>query len=375
MDMDAFFASVEQRDNPNLKGKPVIVGGISGRGVVSTASYEARKYGIHSAMPMFQARSLCPEGIYLPTRHARYQEVSGAVFGIFRSYTKIIQPLSIDEAYLDVTGEDAVSVARSIKQDVLNKTSLTVSAGVSYNKFLAKLASDWNKPDGLMVITKDMVPDILRPLPVGKVYGIGGKSSQKLNNIGVYTVDDMLNLTRGQLTGLFGKFGSDIYNLIRGIDNRPVKARSETKSIGRETTLESNTADKSKLEVYVRYFCKEVASSLKRHGLYARTVTIKYKTADFKTYTRGKTAGQPFCREKQISGLALSILSSLELKQPIRLIGVSLSNLTEEAPVQLTMFDAMHDGRINTIVKEINQQFDREVIFPGKKLKKSNPQK
>ncbi len=370
MDMDAFFASVEQRDNPELKGKPVIVGGISGRGVVSTASYEARKYGIHSAMPMFQARALCPGGIFLPTRFSRYREVSSTVFGIFRKYTGIIEPLSIDEAYLDVTGRDAVSLARSIKQEVFDATGLTVSAGVSYNKFLAKLASDWNKPDGLMVITEDMVPDILRPLPVRKVYGIGGKSASKLNDIGIYTVDDMLKLTREQLISLFGKFGSEIFDLIRGIDNRPVETESETKSIGRETTLERDTTDKSQLKTYVRDFCKEVAASLKKHGFYARTVTVKYKTADFKSYTRSRTADRPFYEEKDITGLALSIIDSLDIKAPIRLIGVSVSNLTGEAPVQLTIFDAMHDARIDTLVKEINQQFDKEVIFPGRKLKK-----
>lgn len=370
VDMDAFFASVEQMDNPELKGKPVIVGGISGRGVVSTASYEARKFGVHSAMPMFQARTLCPDGIFLQVRHGRYKEVSNEIFEILGRYTNIIEPLSIDEAFLDVTGQDAVNVARSIKREVREKTSLTISAGISYNKFLAKLASDWNKPDGLMVITEDMVPDILKPLPVRKVYGIGEKSASKLNGIGIYTVDDLLMLTREQLMNLFGKFGSTIYDMIRGIDNRPVETVNETKSIGRETTLEKDTMDKSELKGYVRDFCIEVAESLKRHHLYAKTVTVKYKTADFKSYTRSRTADKLMSDEKDIASLAMAIIDSLTINEPIRLIGVSVSNLTEEAPVQLSIFDMKYDTRIDRVIKEINQRFQKEVIFPGKRLKK-----
>lgn len=369
VDMDAFFASVEQMDNPGFKGKPVIVGGVSGRGVVSTASYEARSYGVHSAMPMFQARALCPDGIFLPVRHERYKEVSNAVFEILGRYTHIIEPLSIDEAFLDVTGQDAVRVARSIKQEVKDKTSLTISAGVSYNKFLAKLASDWNKPDGLMVITEDMVPDILRPLPVRKVYGIGEKSAFRLNSIGVYTIDDLLMLTREQLINLFGRFGSTIYDMIRGIDNRPVETVNETKSIGRETTLDKDTVDRSELKGYIRDFCEEVAQSLKRHGLYTKTVTVKYKTEDFKSYTRSRTADRFMSDEKDITGLAMAIIDSLTINEPIRLIGVSVSNLTEEAPVQLSIFDMKYDMRIDKVIKDINQRFQKEVIFPGRRLK------
>ncbi|MDI6600627.1 MAG: DNA polymerase IV [Thermoanaerobacteraceae bacterium] len=370
VDMDAFFASVEQLDNPELKGKPVIVGGISGRGVVSTASYEARKYGVHSAMPMYQARALCPEGIFLPVRHGRYREVSSSIFEILHRYTDVIEPLSIDEAYLDVTGKNAVEMAKSIKGEVFEKTSLTVSAGVSYNKFLAKLASDWNKPDGLMVITEDMVPEILKPLPVRKVYGIGEKSAEKLNSIGIYTVDDLLHLTREQLINLFGKFGSEIYDLIRGIDDRPVETSSETKSMGRETTLDRDTMDKAELKKYVTEFSRELADSLKRHGLYAKTVTVKYKTSDFKTYTRSRTVDDLISSEKDIAGLACKIIDAMELHEPIRLIGVSVSNLTEEGPRQLSIFDMKYDVRINRVIKEINEKFHREVIISGRKLEK-----
>jgi len=371
VDMDAFFASVEQMDNPSLKGKPVIVGGLSGRGVVSTASYEARKYGVHSAMPMYKAKALCPEGIFLPVRHERYKEVSDKIFEILYGYTDVIEPVSIDEAYLDVTGGDAIETAKSIKEEVFKKTSLTVSVGVSYNKFLAKLASDWNKPDGLMIITMDMVPEILKPLPVVKVHGIGKKSADKLNSIGVYTVADLLNLTRDQLIKLFGKFGSEIFDMIRGIDDRPVETYRETKSIGRETTLMSDTTDKDVLKKYILEFSKEVSSSLKKHGLYAKTVTVKYKTADFKTYTRSKTCNDIISSEKEISGLACKIIDSIDIKEPLRLIGVSVSNLTEGTARQISIFDKGYDSRINRVLKEINSKFKREVITTGSKIQRS----
>ena len=193
VDMDAFFASIEQQDNPEYRGKPVIVGGLSGRGVVSTCSYEARKYGIHSAMPMYMAKKLCPQGIFLPVRRKRYEEVSEQIFKILYDITPFVEPVSIDEAYLDVTHVDKnpEDIALEIKKKIKGETGLTVSVGISYNKFLAKLASDWNKPDGLMVITKDMVPEILKPLPVTKVHGIGEKSAEKLKSIGIETVEDL----------------------------------------------------------------------------------------------------------------------------------------------------------------------------------------
>jgi impB/mucB/samB family./impB/mucB/samB family C-terminal./IMS family HHH motif. len=269
VDMDAFFASVEQHDNPKLKGKPVIVGGLSGRGVVSTCSYEARKYGIHSAMPMYMAKSLCPNGVFLPVRFQRYREVSKKVFDILYEITDIVEPLSIDEAYLDVTDIDKnpEDIAKEIKEKVYNETGLTVSAGVSYNKFLAKIASDWNKPDGLMVITEDMVPDILRPLSVSKVYGIGEKSSERLKKIGIEKVDDLLKLSEEELINIFGKYGKEIYDRIRGIDLRPVETYRETKSIGKETTLKKDTDDIDLLTKYLEGFSRTISLELKKKTL------------------------------------------------------------------------------------------------------------
>ena len=239
VDMDAFFASVEQLDNPSLRGKPVIVGGVSERGVVSTCSYEARKYGVHSAMPGFMARSKCPMGIFLPVRYGRYKEISNKIFDIFKEITPVIEPLSIDEAFLDITDtdfKDGKRVALYIKDRVKKEIGLNLSIGISYNKFLAKLASDWNKPNGIMEIREDMIPDILLPLSISKIHGLGKKSVGKLNNMGIFTVQDLYLLPREFFHSYLGKSGIDIYNRIRGIDDREVQVTRERKSVGKERT-------------------------------------------------------------------------------------------------------------------------------------------
>ena len=250
VDMDAFFASVEQLDNKELRGKPVIVGGVSERGVVSTCSYEARKYGIHSAMPVFIARKLCPQGIYLRTRMFRYKQVSEQVFNILKDVTEIIEPLSIDEAYLDITNsrfKSGIEAANYIKSRVLREVGLTISIGISYNKFLAKLASDWNKPNGIKIITRDMIPEILLPFPVSKIYGLGKKSVEKLNNMGIFTVKDLYEMPKEFYVEYLGKYGLEIYDRIRGIDNREVEVQRDRKSYGRERTLKIDTKEKEDL--------------------------------------------------------------------------------------------------------------------------------
>lgn len=220
VDMDAFFASVEQLDNPQLRGKPVIVGGVSERGVVSTCSYEARKFGVKSAMPVFMAQRLCPKGHFVRVRYHRYKEISNKIFAIFREVTQLVEPLSIDEAYLDVTNSRFLSgmeAAIYIKSRVLKEIGLTLSIGISYNKFLAKLASDWNKPNGIKVIDKDMIPKILLPLSISKIYGLGKKSVQRLNNMGIYIIKDLYPLNKEFFLEYLGKSGLDIYERIRGI--------------------------------------------------------------------------------------------------------------------------------------------------------------
>lgn len=342
VDMDAFFAAVEVVDNPKLKGKPVIVGGISERGVVSTCSYEARKYGVRSAMPVYMAKALCPMGVYIYPRMSRYKEISEKIFKVLHEITPYVEPLSIDEAYLDVTElqKDPISIAKYIKFNIKKLTGLTISVGISYNKFLAKLASDWNKPDGLKVITKDMIPKILLPLPISKIYGLGKKSTEKLNAIGVFTIDDLHKVPKELLLEFFGKYGEDIYKRIRGIDNRKVEILRERKSIGRETTLKHDTSDKKELESYIKDFCSSISRTLISKGLSGKTITLKIKTSSFENHTRNKTLPYYISKEEDILKEALEILYSMDFQEDIRLIGVSVSSLQEPKLQQLTLFNS-----------------------------------
>lgn len=341
VDMDAFFAAVEQNDNPQLKGKPVIVGGGSERGVVTTCSYEARKYGVHSAMPGYIAKQKCPFGIFLPVRFERYKEVSSQIFKILYSITDLVEPLSIDEAYLDISNieDEPINVANLIKRKVKKETGLTISVGISYNKFLAKLASDWNKPDGIKVINKEDIPNILLPLPIKKIYGIGKKSTQKLNGIGIYTVNDLMKLPEELFQKYFGKYGFEIYNRIRGIDNRSVKVHREIKSIGRETTLKRDTRSKEEIIKYIERFAENIAFSLEKRNLSAKTLTIKTKTFDFEIHTKSKTLGEYFYKKEDIIIIGGQVLKEIDLDSDIRLIGVSVSNLKERVLKQLSIFD------------------------------------
>ena len=341
VDMDAFYASVEQADNPQLKGKPVIVGGRSSRGVVSTCSYEAREYGIHSAMPCFIAKQLCPDGIFVPGRHKRYVAVSKDIFNILKSITPRVEEVSIDEAYLDVSeiDSDPIDIVRDIKSSVYKKFGLTLSAGISYNKFLAKVASDWNKPNGLMVITKDMIPDILKPLPIKKVHGIGEKSIKRLNSIGIYKIYQLLNLDEEEMGYYFGKYGIEIYNRIRGIDNRAVSIDREIKSLGRETTLSEDTVDKSLLKRILENFAKELGKNLEAESFYIKTVTVKIKTNDFKVHTRSRTQKEYLRDYNEIKKIAFDIIDNYRIKKSIRLIGLSLSNISNVSYEQLSFFD------------------------------------
>lgn len=341
VDMDAFFASVEQKDNPKLKGKPVIVGGIYERGVVSTCSYEARKYGVHSAMPGFMARKKCPMGIFLPVRYDRYKEISEQVFNILREVTEIIEPLSIDEAYLDLSEsgfKDGMDAAIYIKRRVKTELGLTISVGISYNKFLAKLASDWNKPNGIMVINKDMVPEILFPLSINRIYGLGIKSAKRLNNMGMFTVGDLFLLPKEFCLEYLGKSGVEIYDRIRGIDNREVIISRERKSVGKERTLKSNTMDKEKLLRFIKDFSIQISDILEQKSLSFRTITLKYKTKDFDNHSRSKTFPRYKSSREEIFEAAKELLEVEELKEEVRLIGISVSSFNEDKIEQLMLF-------------------------------------
>lgn len=279
-----FFASVEQRDNPELRGKPVIVGGVSERGVVSTCSYEARKYGVHSAMPIFMAREKCPNGIFVSGRYGKYTKVSQEIFKLFNELTPLVEPVSIDEGFLDLSEakiKDGMEAARYIKNRVYREIGLTLSIGISYNKFLAKLASDWNKPNGIKEITKEMIPDILLPLSISKVHGLGKISVAKLNNMGIYYIKDLYNMPKEFYLEYLGKSGIDIYNRIRGIDNRKVEVVRERKSVGKERTLKFDTKIKEELLEYIKEFSFEIEDILSRKNVMGKTVTLKYKTKDF----------------------------------------------------------------------------------------------
>ncbi|MCT8975841.1 DNA polymerase IV [Clostridium sp. CX1] len=338
VDMDAFFASVEIVDNKNLRGKPVIIGGNSNRGVVATCSYEARAYGVRSAMPIYMAKEKCPKAIILPVRYGRYKEISNKIFNIFYEITPYVEPLSIDEAYLDITdiNKSPLDIASFVKNRVRKETGLTISAGLSYNKFLAKLASDWNKPNGLKIIGKDEVPKILFPLSIDKVHGLGKKSAKKLNNIGVYTIEELYKLPQDLLVEFFGKFGIDIYDRIRGIDKREVQILRERKSIGRETTLSNDTNDKEELKLYIKAFAGSIADTLENKNVKGKNITIKTKTSSFVNHTKSKTLSYYISNEADIYREACSILEELEFEEKIRLIGISISSFKEDKIEQLS---------------------------------------
>lgn len=341
VDMDAFFASVEQLDNKKLRGKPVIVGGVSERGVVSTCSYEARRFGVHSAMPIFIARKLCPHGIYVRTRMYRYKEISNKVFNILREVTDKIEPVSIDEAYLDITNsgfKDGLEAANYIKRRILKEVGLTISVGVSYNKFLAKLASDWNKPNGIKRITKDMLPDILFPFSISKIHGLGKRSVEKLNNIGIFTIKDLYEMPKEFYIEYLGKYGIEIYDRIRGIDNREVEIKRDRKSYGKERTLKVDIIEKDEILEYVKDFSKEISKELIKKGIEGKTITIKYKTESFINHTRSKTLNFYTNDFNEIYNVCEEIINNENFNENIRLIGLTISSFKENKLEQLTLF-------------------------------------
>ena len=346
IDMDAFYASVEQRDHPEWRGKPVIVGGTTHkRGVVSTCSYEARKFGVHSAMPGKVAERLCPMAIFTPVDMPKYAAESKKIHKIFHEFTDLVEPLSLDEAYLDVTDNkikcpSATVIARMIRKRIYEVTSLTASAGVSYNKFLAKIASDIQKPDGLTVIVPEQAEDFLDKLPVSKFFGVGKVTAEKMNNIGIKYGRDLKCFSLKQLVDRFGKSGYWFYNIVRGIDNTPVNPDWQRKSLGKETTFEDDISDSLYIQKVIYNLCDTVSRQLRRNGLEGRTVTVKVRYDDFKTVTRGQTFSRLTNRLDVIYNVAMDLISRTEAgKRKVRLLGVSVSSFPspEElaGPIQL----------------------------------------
>ena len=337
IDMDAFYASVEQRDNPSLKGKPVVVGGSpESRGVVATCSYEARKFGIHSAMPSKIAYKRCPYAIFVRPRFDEYQKVSRKIREIFYRYTDLVEPLSLDEAYLDVTNnkkniEYATTIAKMIKNDILREINLTASAGVSYNKFLAKLASDYNKPSGLTVITPKDAQKFLDELPIHKFFGIGKVTSRILKNSGINNGYDLRQLSIHELEQIFKNRGYSFYQLARGIDFRPVEPYRERKSIGAETTLSYNlNIDDEEVAEILSELCEEVAYRTKHSEKLGKTITLKIKYEDFTQITRSISVEHPICTQEDIRTHVYNLLKNVHSEdKQIRLLGVTLSNLVD----------------------------------------------
>lgn len=344
VDMDAFYASIEIRDDPSLAGRPVCVGGPSDqRGVIAAASYKAREYGVRSAMPTAEARRLCPDLVLLPPDFDRYTAVSREIMAIFRQYTPLVEPLSLDEAFLDVAGSerlfgDASAIGRQIKKEILRRTGLVASVGVAPSKFLAKLASDLSKPDGFKVIEAHEVRELLDPLSVSKIYGVGPRTALRLEALGVRTIGDLARRDKVEVAREFGATGVWIHDLAHGIDTRRVIPRREEKSHGMERTFPTDVSDREELRLSLLSFCEEVAFGLRDKGLRGRTVTLKARYGDFTTVTRTKTLDHATNLGPRIYSVARELFEKLP-PGPLRLLGVQLSGLSDvRVPVQESLF-------------------------------------
>jgi DNA polymerase-4 len=345
IDMDAFYASIEQRDNPELRGKPIAVGGSSERGVVSAASYEARKYGVHSAMASRIAKRKCPELIFIKGRMEHYKAISHEIMEIFLEYTDLVEPLSIDEAFLDVTEnkkglQSATLMASEIKEMIKNKTELTASAGVSVNKFLAKIASDYDKPDGLYVIKPADVDEFIKSLPVEKFHGVGNVTAKKMHQHGIYTGADLRNMSQPWLVKHFGKIGIHYYNISHGIDERPVNPHRIRKSVGTEKTFEKDLQSRFEIVTALYHIEKELVRRMDRSGSYGRTLTLKIKFSDFKQITRSKTIPQLIDHFDILHRTTKEIFYQLEWgEKKIRLLGLSVSQLKDDSDQQAVQLE------------------------------------
>jgi len=381
VDMDAFYASVEVRERPELAGKPVIVGGAAeARGVVSAASYEARRFGVHSAMPMSQALRLCPEAVRLPVRMSLYSEVSEQIHAIFARYTPQIEPLSLDEAFLDVNASEklfgsAGDIAQRIKQEIRRELSLVASVGIAPNKFLAKIASDLDKPDGLVEVMPGEIQAFLDPLPVSRLWGVGKVTGGEFERLGIRTIGQVRQQSPEFLQMKFGKFGEQLWELANGRDPRPVVTDHRAKSISNENTFEVDIRDEQVLRAWLMDLSEQVAYRLRQQNLYGRTVQIKLRFADFKTITRSHSLSEPTQLTQDIWRTAVNLLNDYlqDHKPAVRLLGVGISGLTEQPvtiPEQGDLFvpQAQNPSRmkeIDKIVDAINNRFGKLQLRRG----------
>ena len=395
VDMDAFYASIEVRDNPSLEGLPVCVGGPErSRGVIAAASYEARRYGVHSAMATATARRLCPDLVLLPPDFDKYTAVSAQIMTLFRSYTPTVEPLSLDEAFLDVEGSerlfgDAEEIGRRIKNDILRETRLVASVGVAPTKFLAKLASDLDKPDGFRVIQRDEVREVIDPLPVSKIFGVGPRTAKRLEALGIRTVGELARQPKRDVARRFGASGVWIHDLAHGVDPRRVTARREEKSHGMERTFAEDIADREELRNLLFTFCEEVAFYLRDKGLRGRTITVKARFSDFRTVTRTKSLDFATNIGARIYATARELLGRVE-PGPLRLLGVQVAKLEDvRQPVQEVLFlgadtdassrknfveTADKIARVTPSLDKLRRRFGRGAVLPASLLGTATPE-
>ena len=386
-DMDAFYASIEQRDHPELRGRPVIVGANSARGVVAAASYEARKFGVRSAMPGFRARALCPNGVFLPANTARYAEVSEQVHGVFREFTPEIEPIALDEAFLDITGSERLfggpyALATSLKRRVLERTELTISVAVAPNKLVAKIACTLAKPNGLRLVLPGEVRALLDPLPVRRLWGVGPVLAEKLARLGLKTCADLVAYDPRQLARELGERATELQALAAGVDPRPVVSERAPKSIGEENTFETDTLDREKVSAVLTAHADEVARRLRRSGYVGHTVTLKIKLGTARTrrearvgdgdepvyplLTRSKTLPVPTDDGRLLREVALELWDAARIQEPVRLLGVSVSQLSQSQHAQLDLFASARPKReLGRALDAIRERFGRDAIGPA----------
>ena len=371
VDMDAFFAAVEQRDNPELKGKPVIVGGQGPRGVVSTCSYEARKFKVRSAMPMAQAKKLCPHGIFLPGNMKRYQEVSREVFEVLNRFTPIVEVASVDEAFLDLTGathfyNSLEELGEALQAEIKKETSLTASVGIAPNKFLAKLASDWRKPQGLTIIRPEEVAEFLKTLPLEKLWGVGPVTCRTLKQYGFNTAGDLASVPLERLEAILGKkTGKVLWELAQGHDPRPVEAEREAKSMGQEQTFQVDLSA-AEVKAPLAQLAGKVGRRLRKEGLAASTITLKARYSDFKTVTRSRSFSTPIYDDDTIFQVAWEMLKELPTAKKYRLVGVTASNLVSKR--QLSLFaEPCQDDLLATLDK-LKAKYGNQVVVRGREI-------
>ena len=372
IDMDAFYASVEQVDQPELVGKPVIIGG-SHRGVVAAASYEARKFGVRSAMPIFEARRLCPNGVFLPVRRRRYQEVSHQVMQVLDTVSPLVEQVSIDEAFIDITGTESLhgpetALIQKIKEAIKHRTSLTCSIGIAPNRFLAKIASEMNKPDGWTIINEEDVAALLQKLPINKIPGIGPKTAQVMKELGIQTAVDVLRFSQKFWVKRLGKGGVDLYERAQGFGPTAVIPHRAPKSCSAEDTFASDTSDMEELKKWLLCQAEEVGRDLRKHGFKGKTITLKVKFASFKMVTRSTTLPEATHSTRIIYDTALKLLLELKLTEKVRLIGVGVSNFAVGMEQKSLFPDTflLKQEDLDCALDRIHNKFGRKAIHRGR---------